>query len=198
MQVIEQPQFTRMTESEYLAFEAKSDIKHEFVRGRVYAMTGGTLNHRIITVNTSTQLNVQLSDKDCTVSSPDLRVHVLGKHSYRYPDVTVFCGMPVFHEDLANTIVNPNIMIEVLSASSVITDYNQKLEEYTNIDTLQDYLIISQHTAKIERYSRSVSGEWIYTFVTGLDASLTVASIGCTLDLSKVYQKVDFEAGNEV
>ncbi len=109
-----------MTEAEYLAFEAESEFKHEFSRGNVYAMTGASLRHGIITVNVSTHLNNQLADRDCTVTSPDVRVYIASKQAYRYPDVTIFCGDPVYIEGRTDTITNPVMLVEVLSPGTAL------------------------------------------------------------------------------
>ena len=184
----------RMTEAEYLAFADQQDIKYEYRDGYVYAMVGGTANHSIITVNTSTQFNVQLSDKNCTVTSPDLRVYIASKQTYRYPDVAVFCGeMNYLHDDRRDTLTNPIVLVEVLSPSTAQTDYNEKLTEYTQIDSLQAYLLISQDTPKVERFLRAESGQWLYDYALGLDSQITVPPVDCTLALSALYNKVNWD-----
>jgi Uma2 family endonuclease len=180
----------RMTEAEYLEFEQNSDLKHEFVDGKVYAMTGGSVRQNVICLNVGTTLNVQLADKDCIVSSPDTRVKVRSRISYRYPDVTVICGQVEYAENRVDTITNPIVLIEVLSPGTAVVDHNQKLDEYIQINSLQEYVIISQNDAKIERYLRQESGDWLYTQMTGLDAVLDLPSIGCKLALADVYRKL--------
>jgi Uma2 family endonuclease len=183
----------RMTEAEYLAFEENSEIKHEFANGDVYAMTGGSARHSFITVNTSTTLNVQLADKDCRVASPDIRVKVRSAVSYRYPDVTVICGEIIFAEGRQDTILNPTVLLEVLSPSTALMDRNDKLAEYIQIPSLQEFVLISQHEPKIERFLRQESGEWLYKQVIGLEEQIELPSIGSVLELAKVYQKVTFD-----
>lgn len=186
-----------MTEAEYLAFEDSSDDKHEYRQGYVYAMTGGSARHSVITVNTSTQLNIQLTDQDCTVASPDLKVYIASRNAYRYPDVTVFCGPPAFIPGRDDIITNPMVLVEVLSPSTEILDRNDKLTEYTQIESLQTYLLISQDQIKVERFLRHESGQWLFTFVTGREGEITVPPLDCTLALSKIYHKVDWDdAGN--
>ncbi|MEQ8675424.1 MAG: Uma2 family endonuclease [Aggregatilineales bacterium] len=182
-----------MSESEYLVFDAESEIKHEYRKGQVYAMTGGSVRHGIITANTIIHLGNKLSGKDCTVTSPDVRVHIASKGTYRYPDVTVFCGDPSYLDGRTDTIINPIILVEVLSPATALKDRNEKLEEYIQIETLQAYLLVSQDEARVERYMRHETGEWLYSIARGLENELALPFIECTLNLSNVYQKVTFE-----
>lgn len=190
----EQQEPLLMTEAEYLAFEETSEIKHEYVAGQVYAMTGAGWNHNLINGNTQATLNIQLADKSCFVMSSDLRLKVTSKKvSFRYPDTMVICGEPDFVEKRRDTVKNPTIIIEVLSPSTALTDHNEKLDEYIKIESVQAYVLISQHEAKVEVYTRDTAEEWRYIQKKGLDAGVELDSIGCTLALSKIYEKVDFE-----
>lgn len=182
-----------MTEAEYLAFDAANEIKHEFKRGRVYAMTGASVRHNVITANTITHLNNQIGERDCTVTSSDVRIHIASKRAYRYPDVTVFCGDPVYVEGRVDTITNPVLLVEVLSPSTALIDRNDKLAEYTQIDSLQVYLLVSQREARVERYMRHGADEWLYTIASELDDSVALPSLDCTLALSEIYRKVSFD-----
>jgi Uma2 family endonuclease len=184
------PDRKHWTEAEYLAFEQTSDMKHEYVDGKIVAMTGASWNHNLICVNTSTSLNLQLTNRDCRVTSNDMRLKVVSKLSYRYPDVMVVCGAPQFAGGRTDTITNPILIVEVLSETTALIDRNEKLDEYLQIDSLQEYVLISQDEPKIERYLRQPSGDWLYTQVVGLQHSIDLPSIGCKLALSDVYKKV--------
>ncbi len=187
-----------MTEAAYLEFEAGSEIKHEYRQGYVYAMTGGSVRHGIITMNIGTQLNIQLGDRNCSVTSPDVRVYIASKGAYRYPDVTVFCGDPAYVQSRTDTISNPVVLVEVLSPGTALKDRNEKLVEYTQIETLHAYLLVAQDEARVERFMRHETGEWLYSIVSGLDSEIILPTIDCTLALSKIYQKVTFdEASSE-
>ncbi|MEO0561697.1 MAG: Uma2 family endonuclease, partial [Chloroflexota bacterium] len=177
--------FTRMTEAEYLAFADEQDEKYEYVDGYVYAMSGGSVRHGIITVNISTRLNLALEDRDCSVTSPDTRVQVVSasKITYRYPDVTVFCGPPDYVEGRTDTIQSPTLVVEVLSPGTALVDRNQKLGEYTAIDSLMAYLLVSQDKMNVDRYLRHEDGQWLYQSVTGEAATVTVPPLGVTLRL---------------
>lgn len=183
-----------MTEADYLALDAHSDIKYEFRAGQVYAMMGGSVRHGVITMNIGAQFNVQLGERDCTVTSPDVRVYIPHKNAYRYPDVTVFCGQPAYAEGHVDTITNPVLLVEVLSPFTALVDRNEKLIEYTHIDSLFGYLLVSQQEARVERYTRHGDSEWLYTITTGLDETIVLPSLDCVLALSRIYQKITFDA----
>ena len=128
-----------MSEAEYLAFEEKSDIRHEYVNGYVYAMTGGSFRHNKVCFNAGRLLGNQLVDKDCDIVLNETRVKVESrKVFYRYPDITIICGEPQFFDNRVDTVTNPIVLIEVLSQSTEIEDRNEKLEEYLKIDSLKD------------------------------------------------------------
>lgn len=184
------PQHQLVSEEDYLAAEDASDLRHEYANGQVIAMTGASWAHNLICVNTSTTLNVQLADKDCRVTSNDLRLQVVSRHSYRYPDVMVICGDPEFMPGRTDTIRNPSVILEVLSDSTALIDRNEKLDEYMLITSVQEYVLISQHEAKIARYLRQDTGDWLYTQVTGRASQMDLSSICCVLKLADVYKKV--------
>lgn len=182
----------KMTEAEYLTFERESDIRHEFVNGEIFAMTGGSWNHTMIISNTNRSLGNQLEGRECESVSGETRVHVDSARAYRYPDVMVVCGDPKFREDDDNTLTNPIVLIEVLSPSTASIDQIQKRDEYFEIPTVEEYVLISQDTPKIARYLRQPDNSWIYRQVSGLEASLKLPSIGCVLALSDVYRTITF------
>jgi Uma2 family endonuclease len=184
---------TAMSEAEYLAFADEQEIKYEYRDGQIYAMTGAAVRHNIITANTIGHLIVQLANRDCTVTSSDTRVHIASKGAYRYPDVTVFCGEPVYFVGRDDTITNPALLVEVLSPGTALKDRNDKLLEYTQIETLNAYLLVAQDEARVERYLRQESGDWLYTVVNGLDGSIAVPTLDCTLALADIYRKVDWD-----
>lgn len=180
-----------MTEEEYLEFERQSEERHEYVNGRVYAMAGAKWNHIRITGNTHTALDNLLADTPCVVVSNELKLKVESKKmSYRYPDLMVICGEPDFVDGQTDIITKPKLIIEVLSPSTALEDRNVKLDEYTALDSVQEYLLISQDEAKIERYLRQESGDWLYSKVKGLDATLSLPSLGVTLDFAFIYKKI--------
>lgn len=186
-----------MSEEEYLAFADEQEIKYEYCRGRVYAMTGASVRHNIVCANAIIHIGNQLSDQDCTVTSSDTRVHIASKDRYRYPDVTVFCGEAGYLEGRTDTITNPILLVEVSSPGTELKDRNEKLEEYTQIETLQAYLLVAQDQAKVELFTRHESGQWLFSIITGMDGEVALPALDCTLALSKLYQKVSFDEAED-
>jgi Uma2 family endonuclease len=185
----------RMTEAEYLAFADGQELKYEYSQGRVYAMSGGSVRHGIITANAIAHLINILADRDCTVISPDVRVAVMNKQAYRYPDVTVFCGEPAYLEGRTDTIINPVLLVEVLSPATAVTDYNEKLEEYTQIESLQAYILIAQNVPKVETFQRYRGDQWLYQYATGLTEEIEVAALDGSwrLSLAQIYRRVRWD-----
>jgi Uma2 family endonuclease len=185
----------RMTEAEYLAFEDSSEIKHEWRAGRVYAMTGASVRHNTIIASIILHLGNQLMDRDCTINAADTRVHIASNGTYRYPDVTVFCGEPALLAGRADTITNPILLIEVISPGSALRDYNEKLEEHTQIASLDAYVLVSQDEPKVAVFRRHETDRWLYEYATGLDAAIGVPVAGTELHLvlAQVYRRVTFD-----
>lgn len=185
------PYPTKMSEIEYLEFEEQSENRHEFVNGNVFAMAGSDWKHAMITQSTSATLYMQLRGKGCRVSSPDLRLKVASKKvSYRYPDIMVICGDLEFAENRTDTVINPILIVEVLSPSTALEDRNAKLDEYRAIASVQEYMLVSVDEAKVEVFSRQKSDKWLYESVKGLNARIELLSIDCTLALMDVYEQV--------
>lgn len=194
----EKPQFDEiptMTEAEYLAFADTQEYKYEYQAGKVYAMTGGSVRHGVISANMIIHLDNLIGERNCSVTSSDVRVHIASKKAYRYPDVTVFCGEPEYLEGCTDTITNPVLLVEVRSPSTGLTDSNVKLDEYTQIASLQTYVLVAQDQAKVEVYRRHEAGRWLYERVTGLDAVIDVslADAELTLSLKKIYRRVQWD-----
>lgn len=187
-----QPLPYKMSEEEYLAFERASEFKHEYVNGEIIDMAGASWEHGLIVGNTVTVFNNALANKDCYVSPQDLRIRASMFHSYRYPDIAVVCGKPKFTDDKFDTIMNPIVLIEVLSDSTESEDRGKKLREYRQIESLQEYLLISQDSPLIERYLRQASGDWLYSEVSGLESKISLPSLEISLALADVYRKVEF------
>lgn len=182
-----------MTEAEYLAFEQKSNSRHEYAGGQILALSGASNNHILIVGNLTTALNVHLSKTPCLVMSIDLQVKVAT--SYRYPDVTVICDEPDMVGDSSlQSVTNPDIIFEVLSPSTASIDHIQKLDEYTQIESLKSYLLVEQDKSAIKHFRRRPDDTWNYAKVAGLHADIDLPSINYTLKLSDVYAKCKLES----
>jgi Uma2 family endonuclease len=180
------------TAEEYLAFERASEERYEFFAGAIHLISGSSRNHNLIVVNTFTSLHYQTTQHSHEVYANAMRVRV-NKRDYVYPDVVVVCGEPQLEDDQLDTLLNPTLIIEVLSPSTEKYDRDEKFRSYCTLQSLQEYVLISQHTPRIERYLRHEDGQWLYVEVSGLESSVELTSIGCTLALVDVYNKMRFE-----
>jgi Uma2 family endonuclease len=183
-----------MSEDEYLAFERESEFKHQFFDGEIYAMSGASPEHNLIVGNTLATLHSQRRGKPCKVYPSDMKVHTPSTGSYAYPDVTVVCGEDRFDEDKGDVLLNPTVIVEVLSPSTEAFDRGMKFQRYREIESLQEYILIAQDKPHVERFLRQENGLWQFSDARGLDASLDLPSIGCKLALAEVYEQVDFDA----
>ncbi len=174
---------------EYLALERAAEYKSEYADGLIYAMTGVSWEHSLIASNLSRILGNQLLDRPCEIHIADMRVKAALARSYRYPDIAVVCGKPEFEDGHFDTLLNPTLLVEILSPSTEASDRGRKFAEYRGIPSLLEYLLVSQELPRIERYARQAEG-WLLTVVEGFDATVKLDAIGCALDLREVYRKV--------
>lgn len=183
----------RYTPEEYFAIERESDIRHELLDGEVYAMAGASPEHELIVSDVDTSLKTQLRGKGCRVYISGLRLKV-SQRSYFYGDLSVVCGEPLFVlESGLKSLINPTVVIEVLSPSTAEFDRGEKFRRYQSIESLQEYVLIDQYKPIIEVYTRQPNGKWLYATMQGLDSTAMLESIGCTLLLSDVYERVTVE-----
>lgn len=181
---------TFLTEEEYLAFERQSEIKHEYLDGEIFAMTGVRRAHARIVTNLATALDNQLRDGTCNVYSGDLRVNVPATGLYAYPDIAVTCGEEKFLDDEFDTLLNPILLIEVLSNSTEAYDRGRKFVNYQGISTLREYLLVAQHSRLIEHFVRQEDSSWNYTKIHEVGSQIELPTIRCELRLNDVYFNV--------
>ncbi|MFN8474589.1 MAG: Uma2 family endonuclease [Anaerolineae bacterium] len=182
---------THLTPGEYLDQERRAEHKSEYVDGYVYAMTGATRTHNVIAGNLIAELNRQLEHKSCEVYPGDMRVRV-GRRAYLYPDAVVACDEPEFDDAELDTLLNPIIIIEVLSKSTRDYDQGAKFALYRSLLSLGEYVLVAQDTPHVMRYVRQTDG-WLLSETVDLDDEVPLSSIGCSLSLRRVYSKVKFE-----
>ncbi len=182
----------RMTPEDYLAFERDMPDRYEYIGGRVYMMTGTSRNHNRIEGNIYTSLRNRFGDRPCEVFVESIRVQVQSAGAYVYPDLIAICGEQKVVDGVLDTLTNPQVIFEVQSPSTKSYDRNGKFDLYRRIDTLQEYLLISQDTPHIAHYVRQANGAWLPRDIVGLDGSLTIAALDVTLALADVYEKVEF------
>lgn len=177
-----------LTEDEYLKLEEKSKIRYEFMDGEIFAMAGATRKHNLATTNISTELNLQLRETDCEVYASDFRVKLRDGHNV-YPDVAVACG-EIDTTDNDKTLLNPVVVFEVLSKSTEKRDRSEKAEDYFNLRSLREYILVSQYRVRIEHFSRQENNVWTLKIYEDLEDLLELNSINCQIPLKLIYLKL--------
>lgn len=176
---------------QYLAYERESDIRHEFVGGDVMAMAGASERHNQITSALNFLLYGQLLDRNCSVFQSDMRVKA-DELVYYYPDVVATCGDTKYLDDRHDILLNPTVVIEVLSPSTEDYDRGRKFANYRKISSLRDYILVAQHEIKVEHHTLKTGEGWLLKDFTQADDIIELPSIDCTLALSDIYRKVTF------
>jgi Uma2 family endonuclease len=193
------------TVDEYLARERASEERHEYLDGYIFAMVGESLEHADICVNLVREISTQLKGKPCRTltkdskvrSGPDPKPFYSKKGLYSYPDLVVVCGEPIWHDRHKDIILNPRVIIEVLSPTTSEFDHVEKFQRFQTWNiSLTDYILVSQEEVLIEHYKRHDNDEWLYTRINTLSASLHIASIGCTILASEIYDRINFPPGD--
>lgn len=183
---------TKLTPAEYLEFERKAKERHEYFGGEIFAMSGAKRNHNKITGNLSGLLWQHLKGKNCEFYPTDMRVFVPATGLYTYPDLVVVCDEPQFQDDTFDTLLNPILLIEVLSDSTESYDRGKKFQHYRSIESLQEYILVSQTEARVEKYVRHGDGFWLLSEAVGVESEIEFSSIEYLIPLSEIYDKIDF------
>ncbi len=181
------------TEAEYLEMERKASFKSEFFAGEIFAMAGAGLNHNTIVGNTFGIIWTFLKGKPCRIFPSDLRVKVDKSGLYTYPDLSIVCGKPVLLDDKFDTLLNPVVLIEVLSKSTEDYDKGSKFSFYRQIESLQEYILISSESPKMEKFKKLETGNWLFS-ESREGTDFLIESIDCVLELNEVYSGVDWRA----
>src|SRR5215468_5236312 len=186
----------RYTEDQYLSIEREADERHEYLDGRIYAMAGESPQHGDICTNLTREVSAQLKGTRCRLWTKDTKVRSgpmpKRRHSikglYSYPDAVIICGKPQFLDEYKDVLINPRVIIEVLSPSTEAFDSNEKFRRYrTHNPSLTDYLIVAQNQPSIEHFARQENGQWVIAAsVTDLSGSIHIASVNCTLQLAEI------------
>jgi Uma2 family endonuclease len=183
------------TPEEYLAVERMAESRSEYLEGMISAMVGASSAHSMITFNVSVALGKQLHGKPCRGFSSDMKVQTSDERLYAYPDLTIACGKLHFRDENKDVLLNPKVIIEVLSPSTEDYDRSKKFALYKRIESLTDYLLIAQDRPTIDHYRKNEEGDWLLRDTYGLGASVQIASIECALPLAEVYDGVTFDRG---
>ena len=190
-------QKARATVANYLSLERDSSDKHEFAFGEIYAMGGASARHVEIVGNIARELGNQLRQRPCRVYSTDLRLCVNAENRYTYSDVVVVCGQPRFLDDELDTLLNPDLIVEVLSDSTRNYDRGDKFQQYRGIPSFREYLLVDHAKAHVERYSKQNDGTWSLWETDSPSEIVHLESMGAKLPLSEIYFKIEFEATAE-
>jgi Uma2 family endonuclease len=193
------------TVEEYLAFERASEEKHEYINGRIVplhsdyeveAMAGASRRHNLINGNVFGELRNRLKGKNCETYISDMRVR-LKPGRYGYPDVVVACGEPQFADDEFDVLLNPVVVVEILSSSTRFRDKTNKLEVYQKTDSLEECLLIEQTKIRVEHYIKQTPTQWLLRIYENAADRINFESIGCEISVAEIYTQVDFEAAEE-
>jgi Uma2 family endonuclease len=186
----------RYTPEEYLALERNAEFKNEYIDGRIIAMTGASPEHADVVLNVGSELRSRLRPRGCRVFVNDMRVQVAHGAGYMYPDVVAVCEKAAFLDTRPQTLLNPSLIIEVLSNSTEGFDRAAKFAAYRAVASLSEYVLIDSRAISVERYVRH--GEfWMFSAETDLDATLELSSVRCTLALREIYADVQFPGADE-
>jgi Uma2 family endonuclease len=192
-------QITKLTEAEYLARERANDFRSEFYQGEMFAMAGASWNHNQIKDNLVAQLFSKLKDAKCRTVSSDQRVKIDASGLYTYPDIAIVCGKAEFAKSDHDTLINPLVIIEVLSPSNESYDRYEKFKHYKKLDSLREYILVAQGRVGIERYVRNGGGEWQISTLTEIDEVFMLSSIpNVSVKVADIYSGVEFPEPTEL
>ena len=184
-----QPQ-SYLSPADYLVIERNAEFKSEYFNGEMFAMSGASEAHNIIVLNVGAEIRQHLKKRPCKVYANDMRVKISPTGLYTYPDLVVVCGQARFDDAHLDTLLNPTLIIEVLSDSTEAYDRGRKFEHYRSLDSLAEYVLIAQDRPQVESYQRQPDQQWLLTDSHGLDSTLRLHSIDGDLPLAEIYDKV--------
>lgn len=183
-----------ITQEEYLHHEKEAEFRSEYFRGEMFAMAGASANHNLILLNAGASLREQLKKKLCRVYPSDLKLRIEATGLYTYPDLSVVCGEPQLETNGGDVLLNPVVLVEVLSDSTEAYDRGKKFEHYRTIPSLKHYVLVAHDRHSIDCFSRKSDGSWILTSCQSLNGRIDLDAIDSQLDAAEVYDKVVFPA----
>jgi Uma2 family endonuclease len=186
-----------VTPEEYLELEPKAEFKSEYFNGEIFAMGGASPRHVLIVTNLVINLGTQLMGKSCGVFASDLRIKIPVTGLYTYPDVVVLRDKPQYDDKQKDTIINPTVIVEVLSKSTKDYDRGEKFEHYRSIESFTDYVLVAQDKFHVEHFSRQTDGSWLLKETNDIESSVKLGTIACELKLTDIYANYDF-VGQEI
>jgi Uma2 family endonuclease len=187
-----------LTPEEYLEIERQAEIRSEYYQGEMFAMAGGSEAHNILVDNLVVAFRLKLRGGSCRSYSRDMRVQVSATGFYTYPDLVVVCGERKFLDEKRDTLLNPNLIVEVLSPTTEAYDRGRKFSHYRALESLQEYVLVSQDRIQVECFKRQAASQWLLTAASSLEDAVCLDSVGCTIPLTDIYEDVaakDDQAG---
>jgi len=183
---------------EYLELERRAETRHEYSDGEIFEMAGGNKRHNGISANLVRLLGNQLLEQDCVVYGSDMRVQIASTGKYTYPDVVAVCGEEIFEDETEDTLLNPMLIVEVLSKSTEAYDRGAKFEYYQTIESFREYILITQEPFRVEQFVRKEKNVWTYFEFRRPDDKVKLNSIDCELLLRDIYHKIEQKFPKEV
>ena len=187
---------TLLTPEEYLAIEREAPYKSEYYNGEMFAMAGVRAPHDLIAGNVHGTFWSAFRSRPCRAHTSDMRVRTVTRH-YTYPDTSAVCGEPQYLDERQDTLLNPSLIVEVLSPSTEAYDRGKKFELYQSIPSLREYLLLASDRVHADLYVPQATGLWLLSSAGELDDVLTMESVGCSLKLADLYEKVEVDAAQE-
>ena len=189
------PKEKYISPEDYLEMERASLDRHEYFDGEIFEMAGTSEEHANISSNINSSLHLQLKKRPCKSYQSDLRVHIPATGLYTYPDVIVVCGKPQLLDGAyLDTLLNPDLIVEVLSPSTADYDKGAKFDHYRTIESLHEYVLVWQDKKRVARYTKQADESWVLRDFIGENAEILLASIDCRLSMEDIYDKVDFDS----
>ena len=185
---------TFLTPEQYLEIERAAEFKSEYFNGEMFAMAGAKEAHNLLAMNVGFALHPQLRSRPCRIYANDIRVRVSATGLYTYPDVIAVCGDRRFLDDQRDTLLNPNLIVEVLSPTTEAYDRGRKFEHYKVIESFTEYLLISSDRVHVDLFRRQPDGDWLLKSADRIEDVLDLQSVGCRLSLADLYEQVEFAA----
>jgi len=186
-------QATTLTAAAYLQLERAAETKSEYINGEMRPMPGASRKHNLVAGNIYALLHFQLRKSPCEIYPSDMRVKVAATELITYPDISIVCGEPHFDDNYKDTLLNPTVLVEVLSPSTAAYDRGDKFENYRQLPSLHEYLLVAQDKMHVEQYSRQPDNTWLFTEFKRASDHFALNSIHCELTLADIYEKVTFD-----
>ena len=179
------------TAKEYLVLEREAEFRHEYLDGEIFEMAGANKRHNLISINMIRVIGNQILDRECSVYGSDMRIRIPVMETYTYPDVVALCGPEEFEDETEDNLLNPALIVEVLSKSTEAYDRGAKFEHYQTIESFREYVLITQEPFRVEQFVRRDTSTWTYFEFRSADDVVKLASIDCEICLRDIYHKVE-------